>query len=251
MLKLTLDNLCFQAGRKEILSGISCQFDGGKMVSVLGRNGAGKTTLIKAIAGLIPAKGKVSLDADGKILNKSEIAYLPQLESINSQLTAFETVLLGLSRNLNWNVSDEQLHQVETVIKNLNLTTLSQVPINNLSGGQKQLIFLAQAFVSSPKVLLLDEPTSALDIRHQLVVMQTVQRYCKENNAVVIFVIHDLMLASRFSDEVLFLHQGKIQSFDHPKRVICSELIDPIYRIESLIEENSLGLTTLTPIKPL
>ena len=95
------------------------------------------------------------------------------------------------------------------------------------------------------------EPTSALDVRHQLVVMETVHRYCKKRNAIALYVIHDLMLASRFSDAVLFLHNGVAHAFDTPEAVLKSATIDPIYQIESLIEKNSRGLTTMTPIKPL
>ena len=67
----------------------------------------------------------------------------------------------------------------------------------HLSGGQKQLVFMAQAFVSRPKALLLDEPTSALDLRHQLVVMDLARKYTQENGAITLFVVHDLVLASR------------------------------------------------------
>ena len=81
--------------------------------------------------------------------------------------------------------------------------------------------------------------------------MDTVHRYCKERNAVARYVIQDLMRASRFSDAVLFLHNGMAHAFDTPDAVLNSETIDPIYQIESLIEKNSRGLTTMTPIKPL
>ena len=241
MLKLKIDGLSCSIKSKEILKDITVSFQQGEMAAVLGRNGAGKTTFIRCIADLIPHQGSIVLEEDGKKLDRSSIAYLPQLEKITSSLTTFETILLGLA----------QLAKVSQVIRELKLDTFANTSVRSLSGGQKQLVFLAQSFVSEPKLLLLDEPTSALDVRHQLVVMETVHRYCKKRNAIALYVIHDLMLASRFSDAVLFLHNGVAHAFDTPEAVLNSATIDPIYQIESLIEKNSRGLTTMTPIKPL
>ena len=241
MLKLKIEGLSCSIKNKEILKDITVSFQQGEMAAVLGRNGAGKTTFIRCIANLIAHQGSIVLEEDGKKLGRSSIAYLPQLEKITSSLTTFETILLGLTKTLSWKVSEAQLAKVSQVIRELKLDAFANTPVRSLSGGQKQLVFLAQSFVSEPRLLLLDEPTSALDVRHQLVVMETVHRY----------VIHDLMLASRFSDAVLFLHNGMAHAFDTPDAVLNSETIDPIYQIESLIEKNSRGLTTMTPIKPL
>ena len=243
MLKLKIEGLSCSIKNKEILKDITVSFQQGEMAAVLGRNGAGKTTFIRCIANLIAHQGSIVLEEDGKKLGRSSIAYLPQLEKITSSLTTFETILLGLTKTLSWKVSEAQLAKVSQVIRELKLDAFANTPVRSLSGGQKQLVFLAQSFVSEPRLLLLDEPTSAL--------METVHRYCKKRNAVALYVIHDLMLASRFSDAVLFLHNGMAHAFDTPDAVLNSETIDPIYQIESLIEKNSRGLTTMTPIKPL
>ena len=251
MVTLQIDSLSCAYKGKPVLNCVHAEFSSGRLTAILGRNGAGKTTLIRCIAGLHDYCGKVRLTGKEKVLDRSHIAYLPQLEKITSSLTAFETILLGLTKQLTWKVSQEQLQKVSDVIRELKLEALADTPVKSLSGGQKQLVFLAQAFVSEPKLLLLDEPTSALDIRHQLVVMDTVAKYCKEKDAIALFVIHDLMLASRYSESILFLHNGKVHALDRPENVLHSSVIDPIYQIESLIEKNSLGLTTLTPIRPL
>ncbi len=251
MATLQIDSLSCAYKGKPVLNCVQAEFSSGRLTAILGRNGAGKTTLIRCIAGLHDYCGKVRLTDKEKVLDRSHIAYLPQLEKITSSLTAFETILLGLTKQLTWKVSQEQLQKVSDVIRELKLEALADTPVKSLSGGQKQLVFLAQVFVSEPQILLLDEPTSALDIRHQLVVMDTVAKYCKEKDAIALFVIHDLMLASRYSDSILFLHDGKVHALDRPENVLHSSVIDPIYQIESLIEKNSLGLTTLTPIRPL
>lgn len=251
MLKLEIKNLSCKIKGRNILKGLSASFNGGEMIAILGKNGAGKTTAIRCIAGLQNYKGQIFLTDDGNKLDRSSIVYLPQLEKITSSITAFETILLGLTGSLGWKVRDDQLERVSRIISELNLGEFSDVPVKKLSGGQKQLVFLAQAFVSEPRLLLLDEPTSALDIRHQLVVMQTVSNYCKKTGAIALFVLHDLMLAARYSDYVLLLNQGGVYGFDKPESLINSQTIDPLYRIESIIESNSRGFTTLTPVKPL
>ena len=182
MLTLSIQNLSVHFSGNHVINDVSATLHGGEMVAVVGRNGVGKTTLIKAIARLIKRSGDVALyDDKGNLFSDRDIAYVPQLESVTSRLTAFEMVLLGLVKDLRWKVTDEQIEKVADTLAELGLDSLSRKPVCSLSGGQKQLVFMAQAFVSRPKVLLLDEPTSALDLRHQLVVMDLARKYTREN----------------------------------------------------------------------
>ncbi|MDR2301240.1 MAG: ATP-binding cassette domain-containing protein, partial [Deltaproteobacteria bacterium] len=154
MADLEISNLSFSFGANKplVIDDICAVFKGGEITAVIGRNGGGKTTLLKSIARLLKASGKVSLTApNGKKLSKSDIAYVPQLSQVNSKLTVFEMVLLGLVSDLKWRVSPEQSQRVEAVLAELSLTELARYPLSGLSGGQKQLVFLAQAFVSRPK----------------------------------------------------------------------------------------------------
>ncbi len=125
---------------------------------------------------------------------------------------------------------------VSNIIEELNLTHLSKQPFNTLSGGQKQLVSMAQSMISKPKVLLLDEPTSALDLRHQLIVMNLAQKYTKETGAVTIFVVHDLMLASRYGANLLLLNDGKIKVFDTAEKVLKPEMLESVYGVKISVE---------------
>ncbi len=252
MMILRLKDLSIALSGKEILRDIDGEFQAGEMIGILGQNGAGKTTLIRAIAGLVKyQKGQVQLLSKGETFGREAIAYLPQMSASTGGLTVFEAVLLGLRNHLGWRVSNAQIQQVEAVLQKLEIGSLAQRRLDQLSGGQRQLVYLAQAFVSEPKVLLLDEPTSALDLRHQLVVMKAVQRYCRETGAIVMYVIHDLTLAARFSDRVMMLHEGAVQRLDVPAQVLTSAIIDPIYGISTLVERNCLDFVSVTPIEPL
>ena len=152
MLTLSIQNLSVHFSGNHVINDVSATLHGGEMVAVVGRNGVGKTTLIKAIARLIKRSGDVALyDDKGNLFSDRDIAYVPQLESVTSRLTAFEMVLLGLVKDLRWKVTDEQIEKVADTLAELGLDSLSRKPVCSLSGGQKQLVFMAQAFVSRPK----------------------------------------------------------------------------------------------------
>ena len=160
-------------------------------------------------------------------------------------------VLLGLVKDLRWKVTDEQLERVTDTLMELGLDGLALKPVCSLSGGQKQLVFMAQAFVSRPRVLLLDEPTSALDLRHQLVVMDLARKYTQENGAITLFVVHDLMLASRYGSRLLMLHEGRIKAFDTAERVLLPYLLGDVYDVEACVERTPPGFLNVIPVRPL
>ena len=170
-LELRVENLNVGFGRRTVLRDISFTVHSGEFICLLGQNAAGKTTLFKAVSNLIASSGRVTLCENGKALPQSAIAYLPQLTQVQSRLTVFEMVMLGLGRRLSWRVTPDIFERVDQTLHAMQISHLADRPVASLSGGQKQLVFMAQAFVSRPRVLLLDEPTSALDLRHQVIVI--------------------------------------------------------------------------------
>ena len=247
-LKLTVRSLGVEFGPKKILHDISFDVDAGELVSITGRNAAGKTTLLKAIAGLEPRTGDVVLEENGEVLSKSAIAYLPQLTQVASRLSVFEMVMLGLGRRLSWRVVFEQVDQT---LHAMQISHLADLPVASLSGGQKQLVFMAQAFVSRPRVLLLDEPTSALDLRHQLIVMEAARAYAERTGSIALAVVHDLMLASRFSTRLLMLADGTVRRYDTPEKVLTPDELSVVYRVEAAVERTSGERIVVIPEKPL
>jgi iron complex transport system ATP-binding protein len=234
-----------------ILDDINVEFDGGEMTAVIGKNGIGKTTFIKSIASLIRHDGKIRLFEGDKNFFERDISYLPQLGMANSQLSVFEMVLLGLVHDLCWKVQSQQIQRVEEILESLNLSSIAKKTFNALSGGQKQLVLMAQSFISKPKVLLLDEPTSALDLRHQLVIMDKAREYTQTFGAITIFVVHDLMLAARYSDKMILLHDKTIRMQGIPDEVLSPELLETVYEVKINVEINTLGQYCIIPQKPL
>ena len=250
-LTLTVRSLGVEFGPKKILHDISFDVDAGELVSITGRNAAGKTTLLKAIAGLEPRTGDVILEESGEVLSKSAIAYLPQLTQVASRLSVFEMVMLGLGRRLSWRVTPDVFEQVDQTLHAMQISHLADLPVASLSGGQKQLVFMAQAFVSRPRVLLLDEPTSALDLRHQLIVMEAARAYAERTGSIALAVVHDLMLASRFSTRLLMLADGTVRRYDTPEKVLTPAELSVVYRVEAAVERTSGGRVVVIPEKPL
>ncbi|WP_295478845.1 ABC transporter ATP-binding protein [uncultured Sutterella sp.] len=250
-LLLTVQNLSVAFGGRTILSDLSFTAHAGELVAVVGQNAAGKTTLLKAVAGLIPHGGEVLLTEDDRTLPAGSIAYLPQLTQVSSRLSVFEMVMLGLGRRLSWRVTPDVFERVDETLHAMQIAHLADRPVAALSGGQKQLVFMAQAFVSRPRVLLLDEPTSALDLRHQLIVMEAARAYAERTGSIALGIVHDLMLAARFSTKLLMLAQGRIRRYAPPAEVLTPEELSVVYRVEASVERTAAGFLTVIPERPL
>ncbi|MGR5558887.1 ABC transporter ATP-binding protein [Vibrio fortis] len=252
MTSLSIDELTVTVGSQLILKKVNADFSGGEFSAVLGPNGAGKTTLLKAVMGIIPSNGKIysSNEDDQRLLPKS-FSYLCQLNQSSCQLTVFEFVLLGLVHQLTWNITFEQEQKAEAILVYLGLIHLARRQFYQLSGGQQQLVSLAQALVSEPNVLLLDEPTSALDLRHQVQILDLVRHYTREKNIVTIAVLHDLSLAARYCDHLLLLSDGTVQHSGKPEDVLDSERLSQIYQVHVDVSCCVYGHTHVTPVRTL
>ncbi len=245
-------DICVSFGDKTVLDHVTADFEAGVMTAIIGSNGVGKTTYLKAIAQLTRAQGKTELEEDGIFsFNKKEIAYVPQLGALQTRLTVFEMVLLGLVSNLKWHVTKEQTDAVWKTLQDLGIEHLAAQPFHTLSGGQKQLVSMAQSLIGRPKVLLLDEPTSALDLKHQLIVMDLAERYTREQNVVTLFVVHDLMLASRYGSNLLVLHNAGIYAYDRAEVILRPELIAEVYGVRSRVLTLEEGYRMVLPLCPL
>lgn len=252
MFQLEVKNIAINYGRKEVIKGANCIFKSGDVISLIGPNGTGKTTLLKAIANLIKYNGEI------KIISKKDnskflegITYVPQMSLNRINLTVFEMVLLGRVKELSWKVEKIHLDAVANILEELNLTPLSYMKFSSLSGGQKQMVIMAQALVSNPKVLLLDEPTSALDLKHQLQIMEVARNYTKKTGAITILVLHDISLAARYSDQFLLLHNGHSIKQGNVNEVVKEEILEDVYEVKLDISRSKNGYITITPIEKL
>ncbi len=232
-----------------VLHGIDLTARRGRMLGIVGPNGSGKSTLVKALAGLLRHEGQILFDGTG--VRPASIGYMPQDLQTPQALTVLDVVLLGRLGQLRLRVGDDDLDAVLQALRALDIEALAGRYLGELSGGQRQMVFLAQALVSQPSVLLLDEPISALDVRHQLDVLQVVRAMTQERQLVTLMVLHDLQAASRFCDDILLLWDGRVLASGTPAQVLTVEHIAHAFGVHCELLTCQDGTPVLVPQRPL
>lgn len=247
-MSLVAHQLSVRYGPQPVLHAIDVALPVGQVSALVGPNGSGKSTLIRCLAGLQAHEGTVLLGREAR--RREDMGYMPQDTSASVALTVVETVLLGRVGLLRWRVDDEDLAAVDAILRRLGIAHLAERWLRELSGGQRQLVFLAQALVAQPRVLLLDEPISALDLRHQLEVMETVRELTRERSLVSLVVLHDLNLAARFSDQLLLLCDGRLHAQGTTQEVFSLGHVEPVFGIEAEILQGVRVPRVLVPWRP-
>lgn len=246
-MKLSIEDLSVRYGGTTALAGLGLAAMPGEVLGVIGPNGSGKSSLVKAVAGLVPHGGRILRGADDGAA--ARIGYMPQDTSTRAALTVLEAVLLGRLGRLGLRVKPDDLAMARAVLDELDLGGLAGRYLGELSGGQRQLVFLAQALAAEPNLLLLDEPISALDIRHQLGVMQTVRRLTHERRLTTIVVLHDLSIAARFADRIAVICAGRLICHGPPAEVIEPDTVAAVFGVEAALSAAPDGSLVVTPLR--
>lgn len=235
---LELKNLCAGYGGVEILHNLTYTFDNNKNYCLLGPNGCGKTTLVKAMAALIDFSGEVLIDGVSvKEMKRREIAskvaVLSQVSTVYFPYSVYDTVMLGRYQHMKGSLfggpKEEDRNKVEECLRTVNLLDVKDRQIDELSGGQRQRVFLAHALAQNPEIILLDEPTNHLDIKHQLELMDYLIKWTSEGNHSVIGVMHDINLALKLTDNVIFMKEGFFVSSGSFDSIADATMLKEIY----------------------
>ena len=253
---IEVSNLSCGYGSKEILNKVTFSIQKGTVLSILGANGSGKSTLLKAIVGLLPYKGKITIDGnDTKSLSRKQkaslVAYVPQSTNIPFDFNVLEIVLMGRfhssSSNLSYSKKDKD--EANEALKEVGIENFKDRIFRNLSGGEKQLVLIARALAQKSKIIIMDEPVTGLDLGNQMRLLDLVSTLAKDGKT-VIQTTHYPDHALRVSTQVLWLDKGEILAVGSPNEVINTQRIFDVYNVESkLIRHKDNDISYVLPLK--
>jgi len=241
--RIEVKNLTLSYGQDVILDALSLPIPSGRITVLAGPNGCGKSTLLRAIRRLhAPQSGQVLLDTldisrlNGKELGR-RIGLLAQSPSAPQDMSVEELVRLGRYPHQAmlqpWSPRDDEA--VAAAMAGTGVEPLRHRRIGSLSGGQLQRAWIAMVLAQETDVICLDEPVNHLDMAHQLECLELVTRLNKEEGRTIVLVLHDLNLAARYADQLVFVSGGKIRDSGPAEAMMRSDLIAEVFNIGAQI----------------
>ncbi len=234
-----LEDVSFSVAGKTLLAPLTAALPAGKVVGLIGQNGSGKSTLLKILARQQPAsagrarfRGQLLSEWNDRAFARA-LAYLPQNTPAAAGLLVEELVALG---RYPWHgalgrFGDRDREKVAEAIELTGLQPFARRLVDTLSGGERQRAWIGMLIAQDAGCLLLDEPIAALDIAHQVDILSLVRRLSERKGLGVVVVLHDINMATRFCDEIIALHSGKLIVQGAPDEIMTSEALERIYGV--------------------
>lgn len=232
---IEIKNINKKYGELVVLDDININIKEGMVTALIGPNGAGKSTLLGVISRLIEADSgavyvdeephhKIKLNAYSKMLG-----ILKQTNQIQVNLTVRELVSFGRWPHSKGFLTKEDEEKIDEAIQFLNLKPIEHKNINHLSGGQRQRAYIAMVVAQDTKYVLLDEPLNNLDMKYSVEMMLILQDLVKKLGKTVVIVLHDINIASMFSDNMILMKDGRIYIEGKPNDIMVKEVLDTVY----------------------
>lgn len=237
-----------------VIRELSLDVPAGAVTAMIGPNGSGKSTLLKTIARQLRAErgrvllgGRDTAEMSGRALAR-EMAMLFQENTAPGGLSVESLVYHGRHphRKMLRPLTEADHEAVEQAIGLTGVGPLRQRDVSRLSGGQKQMVWIAMALAQEPGVLLLDEPTTFLDLRHQLEVMQLIEAL-RDRGMTVLVVLHDVNQAARHADRLVALRAGEVAAAGRPEEVVTAELLREVFGVRAEVVGDAAGSPVCLP----
>ena len=226
---ISCQGLSVSYGEKEVLSRLSVEIPEGSMTAIIGPNGAGKSTWMKAVLGLLPKNaGTVRIFGEEGKKAKNYLSYIPQSTKVNWDfpITVEEVVEMASYKKRGWflPIRNEDREKRDKALEEMGLTELRKRQISQLSGGQKQKVFLARALAEEAKLFLLDEPFAAIDQKSERSITEKLKEF-KKMGKTILCIHHDLSRLQENFDYILWLKAGSY-GFGRAEEVLSSENVE-------------------------
>ena len=238
-MSVKISNLMFKYPHhaNNVLDNINLEIESGNVLVLLGNNGCGKTTLIKNIAGLLkPQNGSIYVDdinlLDLNIHKRSKyISYVSQKINNLEEIPVLDYLTFGFSNTLKFyeKPKKEQIDKAILYANKLNISHLLNKKIDEISGGERQIVSICCALLQDSKVLILDEPTSALDLNNQNMVLSTLKDIAEKENKTMILSTHNPNHALYLNSMVAVMKDGKIIEYGKSSDIITVDKLKSIY----------------------
>ncbi len=238
---LSLQQISFQYSSTPLFEDFSFTLRQNEFLGILGPNGCGKSSLLKLMAGILkPSQGHVDFQ-NKKLLDYSaqerarEIAMLPQEAQSEFPFQVLEVVLMGrfpYIHRFSWeSKTDREIARHSLAL--VDALHLEKRLLSELSGGEKQRVFLAQALAQESKVLLLDEPFTHLDLKHQIELCELLKKLHQEQGYTLAVVLHDIHFASQLCSRLVLLNAGKIKVDATPSEALTEKNIREVFELKT------------------
>lgn len=240
-------NLSYRIHKRSLINHVSLTFTPGILYGILGPNGSGKSTLLKAMSRIWnPTEGELHWQGNNLLqLSRLEmsrtLSLVPQNPQIYFDYSVSHMVLMGCYSH--GTRSQKAYDRMEEALEKVNASHLRDRPVSQLSGGERQKVYIARALATQAPILLLDEPTSHLDLRHQLEIWQLLRSMSQEGKLVIV-AVHDLLTARRFCDQLIVLHQGRCWASGSYHEVMTPNLLNEVFGVAFDEQTQSLTITT-------
>ncbi|MBU5307423.1 ATP-binding cassette domain-containing protein [Clostridioides mangenotii] len=235
---IKLKNITKHYGKKEVINNVSLELPQNKLIAFIGSNGAGKSTLISIICRTL-AKNSGEVFIDDKELrewNNSELSkrlsILRQSNHLNIRLTVRDLVSFGRYPHSQGKLTEEDEKFIDDSLSYLGLTDLQDRFLDELSGGQRQMAYIAMVIAQDTDYIFLDEPLNNLDMLHSVQIMKVLKRLVNELNKTVMIVIHDINFVSCYADYVIAMKNGQIVQDGDTKDIMNSSVLREIYGMD-------------------
>ncbi|MFG3161197.1 ABC transporter ATP-binding protein [Streptomyces sp. NPDC048232] len=235
-------------GARPVIDGLDVAIPPGVITTIIGPNGCGKSTLLRTLSRLLkPTSGTVVLDGEDIAgLRTRDVAkklgLLPQAPVAPEGLTVSDLVARGRHPHQSWlrQWSSDDAAVVGRALAMTGVSDLADRPVDSLSGGQRQRVWISMTLAQGTDLLLLDEPTTYLDLAHAIDVLDLVDDL-HESGCTVVMVLHDLNLATRYSDNLVVMRDGAILAQGHPREVITAELLYEAFGLRARVIDDPVG----------